>query len=90
MDIRLQTFYFSEVESQRLNVETDPEYGRLYAVLADHFDQLRQTRDHRDCSALWDEFIQLMDHSDMLCFAYGFRLGLNLAAWAQGCSLTQR
>ena len=72
MTERLKHLYSLEIEQARLNFEADPAYR----------DYLTQSQ------ALWEggdmpqPIFQLLEQSNFLSFAHGFRLGLGLGRWA--------
>ena len=73
MKERLKELYAQEIETSRLDFESDPEYQAYYT----------------QAKALWegedmpDAVFRLLDTGDFLAFAHGFRLGAALAGWAR-------
>ena len=71
MKDRLRELYLQEIEASRLDFDSDPEYQRYYT----------------QAEALWeggempDAVFRLLDTSDFVAFAHGFRLGAELAEW---------
>ena len=74
MEERLKCLYWQEIDRARLDFESDPAYR-------DYFTQSQ---------ALWEggdmpqPIFQLLEQSNFLSFAHGFRLGLGLGRWAEG------
>lgn len=73
MKERLRELYIQEIEASRLDFDADPEYQHYYT----------------QAKALWEEgempdaVLRLLDVSDFVAFAHGFRLGMWLAGWVK-------
>lgn len=73
MKERLRELYLQEIETSRLDFDSDPEYKHYYT----------------QAEALWEggdmpgAVFDLLDASDFLAFAHGFQLGAELAGWAK-------
>ena len=73
MKERLRELYIQEIETSRLDFDSDPEYKHYYT----------------QAEALWEEgempdaMFRLLDASDFVAFAHGFRLGAKLAGWVR-------
>lgn len=73
MKERLRELYIQEVGMSRLDFDSDPEYQKYYT----------------QAEALWEEgempdaVFRLLDASDFVAFAHGFRLGTELAGWVR-------
>lgn len=73
MKERLRELYLQEIEASRLDFDSDPEYQSYYT----------------QAEALWeggempDAVFGLLDASDFVAFAHGFRLGAELAGWVR-------
>lgn len=73
MKERLRELYIQEIETSRLDFESDPEYQHYYT----------------QAEALWEgedmpeEVLRLLDASDFVSFVHGFRLGAELAGWVR-------
>ena len=71
MKERLRELYIQEIETSRLDFDSDPEYQKYYT----------------QAEALWEEgempnaVFRLLDASDFVAFVHGFRLGAELAGW---------
>ena len=71
MKERLRELYLQEIETSRLDFDSDPEYKHYYT----------------QAEALWEgddmpsPFYHLLDAGNFLSFAHGFRLGAQLAGW---------
>lgn len=71
MKERLRELYINEVETSRLDFDSDPEYKHYYT----------------QAKALWEggempgAVLRLLDASDFVAFVHGFRLGLGMAGW---------
>lgn len=74
MKERLRELYRQEIETARLDFDSDPEYREYYT----------------QAEALWEgedmpkEIFSLLDASDLVAFIHGFRLGAGLAEWVRG------
>lgn len=73
MKERLRELYLREIETSRLDFDSDPEYKHYYT----------------QAEALWEggdmpgAVFDLLDASDFLAFAHGFRLGMGMAGWVK-------
>lgn len=73
MKENLKALYLQEIERSRLDFDSDPEYQAYYT----------------QAEALWEgeelpaALFHLLDTSNFLSFAHGFRLGARLAGWVQ-------
>ena len=71
MNEQIKALYHLETESSRLDFEQDPDYQLYYT----------------QAQALWEggelpaALFHLLDTSNFLSFAHGFRLGAQLAGW---------
>ena len=70
---KLKELYFREIEQFHLDFDSDPEYQAYYT----------------QAEALWEggdmpgAVFDLLDASDFLAFAHGFRLGMGMAGWVK-------
>ena len=73
MEEKLKALYIQEIDQSRLDFDNNPEYQTYYTQAA----------------AIWkgkdmpESFYHLLDTSNFLSFAHGFRLGMQLAGWAR-------
>ena len=73
MKENLKALYLQEIERSRLDFDSDPEYQAYYT----------------QAEALWEggdipaAVFHLLEVSNFLSFAHGFRLGAQLAGWVQ-------
>ncbi len=73
MEEKLKVLYDQEIERAQLDFDRDPEYQSYYTQAA----------------ALWEgrdmpaAVFHLLDTSNFLSFAHGFRLGARLAGWVR-------
>lgn len=73
MEEKLKELYMQEIEQFQLDFECNPEYRAYYTQV----------------EALWEgkdmppAVFHLLDTSNFLSFAHGFRLGARLAGWVQ-------
>ena len=73
MEENLKELYLQEIERFRLDFDSDPEYQAYYT----------------QAETLWEgeelpaALFHLLDTSNFLSFAHGFRLGARLAGWVQ-------
>lgn len=72
MDKQLQELFIDEQERGRLDFEADPEYSRL----------LHQSLALFPGGDLPREVFDLLETSNSISFAHGFKLGLRLREWA--------
>lgn len=72
MDEHLKELFFNEVDQGRLRFEACPEYNELMA----------QSEALFPAASLPKPVFRLLDLSNRLSFAHGFRLGLRLKRWA--------
>ena len=69
----LQELYWQEIDTARLNFEADPAYQTYFT----------------ESQAIWEgadmpePLFHLLETSNYLSFAHGFRLGLHLGRWAE-------
>lgn len=72
MEEKLKALYNQEIDQSRLDFDGDPEYQAYYT----------------QAEALWEggdmpaAVFHLLETSNFLSFAHGFRLGLKLVQWA--------
>ena len=73
MEENLKELYLHEIERSRLDFDSDPEYQAYYT----------------QAEALWEgedmpaAVFHLLETSNFLSFAHGFRLGARLAGWVR-------
>ena len=73
MKEKLRELYIREIDQFRLDFDHDPDYQACYTQA----EELWKGKD------IPEALYHLLDTSNFLSFAHGFRLGLELASWAR-------
>ena len=74
MNQMLKQLYWQEIDEARLNFEADPAYQTYFT----------QSQVLWEGANMPEPLFRLLETSNYLSFAHGFRLGLGLRVWAEG------